>query len=104
MYAVVKTGGKQYTVYEGDVLRVEKMDVEEGSIVELGDVLLLSNETGVTIGRPVVENVVVEAKVLEHDKAKKIVVFKYKAKKNYRKKQGHRQPFTLVQVLKIASR
>lgn len=103
MYAVVKTGGKQYTVYEGDVLRVEKLDAQEGSVVELGDVLLLSDDAGVSVGRPIIENAVVEAKVLEHDKADKIVVFKYKSKKNYRKKQGHRQPYTLVQITKIAS-
>jgi len=104
MYAVVKTGGKQYTVHEGDVLRIERFNAQEGTVVELGDVLLISDDAGIRIGRPVVENAFVEARVLEHNKATKIVVFKYKAKKNYRKKQGHRQPYTLVQVTKVAVR
>jgi len=103
MYAVIKTGGKQYTVYEGDVLRVEKLSADEGAVHEFKDVLFVSNDNGVSVGKPVVENAVVEAKVLEHAKANKIVVFKYKSKKNYRKKQGHRQPYTLVQITKIAT-
>lgn len=103
MYAVIKTGGKQYTVYEGDLLRVEKLCVQEGAVHEFKDILLVSDDNGVRVGTPLIENAVVEAKVVEHNKADKIIVFKYKAKKNYRRKQGHRQPYTLVQITKIAT-
>ena len=102
MYAVIKTGGKQYRVQEGDIIRVEKLDVEEGSVVQFGEVLALSNDDGLKVGAPVVDGAVVEANVLSQGKAKKIIVFKYKAKKNYRKKQGHRQPYTQVQITKIS--
>ncbi len=101
MYAVIKTGGKQYKVQEGDIIRVEKLDVEEGSVVQFNDVLAVSNDEGLKVGAPVVDGAVVEANVVSQGKAKKIIVFKYKAKKNYRKKQGHRQPFTQVQITKI---
>ena len=101
MYAIIKTGGKQYKVQEGDVVRVEKLDVEEGSVVQFSDVLAISNDDGLKVGSPVVDGAVVEANVVSQGKAKKIIVFKYKAKKNYRKKQGHRQPFTQVQITKI---
>jgi large subunit ribosomal protein L21 len=101
MYAIIKTGGKQYKVQEGDVVRVEKLDVEEGSVVQFNDVLAISNDDGLKVGSPVVDGAVVEANVVSQGKAKKIIVFKYKAKKNYRKKQGHRQPFTQVQITKI---
>lgn len=100
MFAVVATGGKQYTVSVGDIIKVEKLDVKEGKKVNL-DVLLISNENGVTVGDPVVKNAVCEAKVLGNGKEDKIVVFKYKPKKNERKKQGHRQPFTQVEILSI---
>lgn len=101
MYAVIKTGGKQYKVQEGDIIRVEKLDAEEGSVVQFNDVLAVSNDEGLKVGAPVVDGAVVEANVVSQGKAKKIIVFKYKAKKNYRKKQGHRQPFTQVQITKI---
>ena len=101
MYAVIKTGGKQYKVQEGDIIRVEKLDVEEGSVVQFKDVLAVSNDEGLRVGAPVVDGAVVEANVLDQGKAKKIIVFKYKAKKDYRKKQGHRQPYTQVQITKI---
>ncbi|NLC44121.1 MAG: 50S ribosomal protein L21 [Clostridiales bacterium] len=101
MYAVIKTGGKQYKVQEGDVIRVEKLDVEEGSVVQFNDVLAVSNDEGLKVGSPVVDGAVVEANVVSQGKGKKIIVFKYKAKKDYRKKQGHRQPFTQVQITKI---
>ena len=101
MYAVIKTGGKQYRVQEGDILMVEKLDVEEGSAVQFNEVLALSNDDGLKVGIPVVEGAVVEANVLKQGKGKKIIVFKFKAKKDYRKKQGHRQPFTRVQITKI---
>ena len=101
MYAIIKTGGKQYKVQEGDVIRVEKLDVEEGSEVQFNDVLAVSNDEGLKVGAPVVDGAVVDANVVRQGKAKKIVVFKYKAKKDYRKKQGHRQPYTQVQITKI---
>ncbi len=102
MYAVLNTGGKQYKVSEGDILRIEKISAELNSIVELTDVLAVSNGEGeLTIGNPVVEGAKVVAKVLAHGKAKKVVVFKFKPKKDYRKKQGHRQPFTKILIEKI---
>nr|WP_300002088.1 50S ribosomal protein L21 [Tissierella sp.] len=101
MYAVIETGGKQYRVQEGDVLFVEKLDVEEGETINFDKVLLMSKDGDLVAGKPYVENAKVEASVLTQGKAKKIIVFKYKAKKNYRKKQGHRQPFTKVKVEKI---
>ncbi|MEW8974210.1 MAG: 50S ribosomal protein L21 [Tissierellaceae bacterium] len=101
MYAVIETGGKQYRVQEGDILFVEKIDVEEGQGVNFDKVLLVSKEGDITVGKPFVEGAKVEGSVLEQGKSKKIVVFKYKAKKNYRKKQGHRQPYTRVKIEKI---
>ncbi len=101
MYAVIKTGGKQYQVKEGDILKIEKLNVEEGSTVDFDEVLLVSNESGVKVGSPFVEGAKVSAEVLEHGKNRKIVVFKYKAKKGYSKKQGHRQPFTRVRINSI---
>ena len=101
MYAVIETGGKQYRVQEGDVLFVEKLDVVEGDTINFDKVLLMSKDGDLVAGKPYVENAKVEASVLTQGKAKKIIVFKYKAKKNYRKKQGHRQPFTKVKVEKI---
>lgn len=101
MYAVIETGGKQYRVQEGDTLFVEKVDVNAGESFKLDKVLLVSNENGVNVGTPYVENASVDAKVVEHGKGKKIIVFKYKAKKDYRKKQGHRQPYTKIVVEKI---
>ena len=99
MYAVLNTGGKQYKVSEGDILRIEKISAELNSTVELTDVLAVSNGEGeLTIGNPVVEGAKVVAKVLAHGKAKKVVVFKFKPKKDYRKKQGHRQPYTKVRI------
>lgn len=101
MYAVIKTGGKQYQVKEGDILKIEKLNVEEGSTVDFDEILLVSNESGVKVGSPFVEGAKVSAEVLEHGKNRKIVVFKYKAKKGYSKKQGHRQPFTRVRINSI---
>ena len=102
MYAILNTGGKQYKVSEGDILRIEKISAELNSTVELTDVLAVSNGEGeLTIGNPVVEGAKVVAKVLAHGKAKKVVVFKFKPKKDYRKKQGHRQPFTKILIEKI---
>jgi len=101
MYAIIETGGKQYRVQEGDVIFVEKIDAEEGGIVDLSKVLLVSKDGETKIGKPYVDGAKVEAKVLAHGKARKVVVFKYKPKKNYRKKQGHRQPYTKLQIEKI---
>lgn len=101
MYAIVITGGKQYKVSEGDVLFIEKLDAEAGADVTFDQVLLVSKEDGVVVGSPVVAGATVAAKVLKNGKAKKILVYKYKSKKNYRRKQGHRQPYTQVQIEKI---
>jgi large subunit ribosomal protein L21 len=100
MYAVIQTGGKQYKVSEGDAILVEKLDAELGSEVSF-DVLLLSDDKGVQVGKPVVNGVAAKAKVLEHGKGDKVVIFKYKSKKDFRKKQGHRQPFTKVEIVRI---
>ncbi len=101
MYAVIETGGKQYKVSEGDVLFVEKLDVNEGENVTFDKVLLVGNDDDVKVGTPVVDGASVEAKVVKNGRAKKIYVFKMKSKKNYRRKKGHRQPFTKVEISKI---
>lgn len=101
MYAIVKTGGKQYKVAQGDVLFVEKLEANEGDVITLDQVLAVGGENGLTVGAPVVEGATVTAKVVAQGKAKKVVVFKYKAKKDYRRKQGHRQPFTKLVVESI---
>lgn len=100
MYAIIATGGKQYRVSEGDVIYIEKIDAEVDSTVSF-DVLLVGNEGDVKVGTPVVEGAKVEGKVVGQIRGEKIVVFKYKAKKNYRRKQGHRQPYTKVEITKI---
>ena len=102
MYAVLKTGGKQYRVQEGDVIFVEKLNAEVDSTVELTEVLAVTKENGeFVVGNPVVAGSKVVAKVASQGKAKKVIVFKYKAKKDYRRKQGHRQPFTKLVIEKI---
>lgn len=101
MYAVIETGGKQYRVQQGDTIFIEKLDANDGDTVSFDKVLLISNEGKVEAGKPYVKNAKVEASVIENGKAKKIIVFKYKAKKNYRKKQGHRQPYTKVKIESI---
>lgn len=102
MYAVVVTGGKQFKVSEGDEIYVEKLNAEVDSIVDLDKVLLLSKEDGeLVVGKPVVDGASVSAKVLRQGKDKKIIVFKYKRKIDYRKKQGHRQPYTKLLIEKI---
>ena len=101
MYAVIKTGGKQYRVQQGDVIFVEKIDAQADEAVTFDEVLLVGNDGETKIGTPVVEGAKVEGKVLAQVKAKKIVVYKYKAKKNERKKQGHRQPYTKVEITAI---
>ncbi|KGF10713.1 50S ribosomal protein L21 [Urinicoccus massiliensis] len=101
MYAVIETGGKQYKVQEGDKLRVEKLDAQVGDTVTFDKVLFLGGDD-VKVGRPYVEGAKVEAKVLEQNKAKKVIVYKFKAKKNYRNKRGHRQPYTFIEIGTIA--
>jgi large subunit ribosomal protein L21 len=101
MYAIVQTGGKQYRVQEGDILYIEKLNAEEGTDVNFDQVLLVEKDGQVTVGSPFVTGATVTATVVQHGKGKKIIVFKYKPKKNYRRKQGHRQPFTKVQITKI---
>lgn len=102
MYAVVATGGKQYRVSEGDVLRVEKIPGEVGDPVSLNTVLMVADGDDVAVGRPVVDNAVVNASIVEQGKAKKVLVFKYKRRKRFRKKQGHRQVFTALKIEQIS--
>lgn len=101
MYAIIETGGKQYRVQEGDTIFVEKLDIDNEEQVSFDKVLFISKDDDLVVGKPYIEGAKVEGKVLEQGKGKKVVVFKYKAKKNYRKKQGHRQPYTKVKVEKI---
>ena len=103
MYAVVQTGGKQYRVSEGDVITVEKLNAEAGSTVSLDKVLVLGEEGKLTVGTPYVDGAAVSAEVVENGKGKKVVIFKYKAKKDYRKKQGHRQPYTKLEIKAICA-
>ncbi len=101
MYAIIETGGKQYRVEEDTVVFVEKLEGEAGDSISFDKVLLHSNGDDVTVGAPYVKGAKVNAEIVEHGKGKKIVVFKFKSKKNYRKKQGHRQPFTKVKITGI---
>lgn len=101
MFAVIETGGKQYKVIEQDIIFVEKLEVAEGDEIVFDSVMALSDNNGFRIGTPTVSGAKVTAKVLKNGKNKKIYVFKYKAKKNEKKKIGHRQPFTKVQIVKI---
>ena len=101
MKAVIVTGGKQYTVAEGDVLFIEKLNAEAESTVKFDQVLAVLDGENTKIGAPVVDGAAVEAKVVKNGKGKKIVVFKYKAKKNEKKKMGHRQPYTKVEITKV---
>ncbi|MDR3348198.1 MAG: 50S ribosomal protein L21 [Acidaminococcales bacterium] len=101
MYAIIKTGGKQYKVSEGDAISVEKLEAAEGETVVFDQVLFCADDSGVKIGQPLLEGASVKAKVLEQGKDKKILVFKYKAKSNYRRRQGHRQLFTKIEIEKI---
>ena len=101
MYAIIESCGRQYKVTEGDVVFFEKLEVEEGKKVTFDNVVLVSDDKKVEVGAPYVKGAKVEGKVVAHGKAKKIIVFKYKAKKNYRRKQGHRQPYTKVEITSI---
>ena len=101
MYAIIETGGKQYKVSEGDFIFVEKLDVEAGSTVTIDKVLVVANDGDVKVGAPYVDGAAVEASVVKNGKEKKIIVYKYKPKKGYHKKQGHRQPYTKLEIKKI---
>ena len=101
MYAIIESCGKQYKVAEGDVVFFEKLDAEEGKKVTFDKVVLVSEDGKVQVGAPYVKGVKVEGKVVAHGKAKKILVYKMKPKKNYRRMQGHRQPYTKVEITSI---
>ena len=101
MYAIIEACGKQYKVAQGDVVFFEKLDAEEGKKVTFDNVVLVSDDGKVQVGNPYVKGVKVEGKVISHGKGKKIIVFKMKPKKNYRRKQGHRQPYTKVEITSI---
>lgn len=104
MYAIIETGGKQYRVQNGDKIAVEKLGIEDGQKVIFDRVLVVGDGDDVKVGAPYVDGVTVEGNVIETGKGKKVVIFKYKAKKDYRKKQGHRQPYTLVEITSIAGK
>lgn len=101
MFAIIETGGKQYKVQEGDVIYIEKLDGTEGESVTFDRVLAVTGKDGLVTGAPVVSGATVTGKVEKHGRGQKITVYKYKAKKNYRRKQGHRQPYTKVTIEKI---
>ncbi len=101
MYAIIQTGGKQYRISPGEVFRVEHLSGERGDIVVLGEVLLVGDGLDIKVGRPLVENATVQTVIVRQGKAKKIIVYKKKRRKNYRRKQGHRQLFTALQVQEI---
>ncbi len=102
MYAIIKTGGKQYKVAEGDEIFVEKLAGEAGDEVVFDQVLAVSDDSGLKLGKPLVEGASVKAEIVKHGKGKKIVIFKYRAKKTYRNKTGHRQPYTKLKITGIA--
>ena len=101
MYAVIKTGGKQYRVGVGDLLRVEKINGEIGEVVEFEEILMIANGERVEIGRPVLNDSKVVGEIVEQGKGKKVIVFKSKRRKGYSKKQGHRQQYTLLKIKEI---
>ena len=101
MYAIIRSGGKQYPVREGDVLRVEKIAAQPGDKIDLGDVLLYHDDEKTLVGKPVVDNVKLEATVIRHGKDKKVVVFTYKRRKRFERRKGHRQQFTEIKIDKI---
>jgi large subunit ribosomal protein L21 len=102
MYAVIKTGGKQYKVASGDVIRVERLEAAKGDTVALGEVLLLDDEAGTEIGSPTVAGASVSAEVVDQVKADKVIIFKKKRRHNYRRKRGHRQQLTVLKITGIA--
>ena len=102
MLAIIKTGGKQYIVQPGDKLKVEKLDAEEGKEITLGEVLLRNDGKKTDVGAPIIKDAKVVAKVLSHGKGKKLIIFKYKPKKRYKRKIGHRQLFTEIEIVNIS--
>ncbi|MDR3516948.1 MAG: 50S ribosomal protein L21 [Azospirillaceae bacterium] len=102
MFAVIRTGGKQYKVAQGDVIRVERLAAEAGAVIQLDEVLLLSHEGITTVGTPLVAAVQVNAEVVAQDRGPKIIVFKKKRRQNYRRKNGHRQDLTVLRITDIA--
>ena len=104
MYAVIETGGKQYMVTEGDVIRVEKLDAEVGSTLTIKEVVAFSKNDEMKVGNPYVAGASVKAEVLGQGKADKVIIYKYKAKKDYRKKNGHRQPYTELEIKSVSFR
>jgi len=102
MYAVIKTGGKQYRVSEGDVITIEKLEAEDGAKIEFDKILLVEDNGNLMVGTPYLDAAKVIGSVIETGKGKKVIIFKYKAKKDYRKKQGHRQPYTMVKIETIS--
>ncbi len=102
MYAVIKTGGKQYRVAQGDRLRVEKLPGNVGDSITLGEVLLVGEGDGVKVGSPTVGGAKVQAKIVAQDRGEKITIFKFRRRKNYRRKTGHRQPFTALEITSVA--
>lgn len=102
MYAVIKTGGKQYRVTEGDRLRVEKLPGDVGSAITFDEVLMLGGDK-VAIGKPLVAGAKVVATIVAQDRAKKVIVFKFRRRKNYRRKRGHRQPFTEIKITGVSA-
>lgn len=101
MYAIIETGGKQYKVSEGDVINVEKLNAEAGTDYSFDKVIVVSSDKGLAVGAPYVEGATVGATVMGDGKAKKVIIYKYKSKKGFHKKKGHRQPFTKLQINKI---
>ena len=101
MYAVIESGGKQYRVSEGETLRVEKLEGPAGTKISFGPLLVADDGGSVSVGRPTVGGMTVEGEIVEHGKGKKIVIFMYKRRKSYRRKAGHRQPFTAVKIIAI---
>ncbi len=102
MYAIIETGGKQYKVSEGDVIKVEKLAVEAGTAYAFDKVLVVSGDDGISVGAPYVEGAKVAATVIGDGKAKKVIIYKYKSKKGFHKKKGHRQPYTMLKIDSIA--
>ena len=101
-YAVIKTGGKQYRVSQGDKLRVEKLAGNVGDAISLGEVLLIGSGDAIKIGMPTVGGAKVEAKIIAQDRGEKIIIFKFRRRKNYRRKTGHRQPFTALEITSVS--
>lgn len=102
MYAIIKTGGKQYKVAEGDEIYIEKLEGEAGDQVTFNEVLALSNDSGLKVGSPLLDDASVTGEIVKQGKGKKVIIYKYKAKKGYRRKAGHRQPYTKIKITNFA--